>query len=97
MNSISTATWTDDRWTTAKVWLKEQLVSNRATITFEKTDGTLRTMRCSLMGADLPPLVESTDKPKRVRAENPDTLAVFDLDKGEWRSFRIRSIKTIEV
>lgn len=98
MNTIETVTWNEENWSTAKTWLRDQLRTNRATVTFEKVDGTLRTMSCSLRPEDLPPLVESTDdKPRRVRAENPDTLSVYDLEKSEWRSFRVRSIKSIQM
>lgn len=73
--------------------LKTTLRTNHATVIFEKADGTLRTMRCSLKSEDLPEAImkEST------RVENLDVLAVWDLDAGGWRSFRIDSIKSIEV
>lgn len=75
--------------------LKETLENGVATVTFEKTDGTLREMRCTLRADMLPKqlLREEGDASKRT---TPDTvLAVWDLDAGGWRSFRIDSIKNI--
>ena len=67
-----------DRYT-----LKETLFSGIATVTFEKADGSLREMRCTLQPTP--------------RKENLDVLAVWDIDAGGWRSFRMDSIKSIVV
>jgi hypothetical protein len=78
-----------DRYT-----LKETLTDGIATVTFEKADGSLREMRCTLQPSYLPPqlLQEGT-----TRKENLDVLAVWDIDAGGWRSFRMDSIKSITV
>lgn len=75
--------------------LKQTLQGNIATVVFEKADGTLREMRCTLQSDFLPPqlLQENTV----TRAENPNILSVWDIDNGGWRSFRIDSIKSITV
>lgn len=54
-------------------------------ITFTKADGTNRDLRCTLVESAIP-----TDKaPKGTGREAPSTTQrVFDLDKGEWRSFK---------
>jgi hypothetical protein len=57
---------------------------------FEKKDGTLRTMLCTLK--DVPPYERKTET---VRAENEEVLSVFDLEISEWRSFRIDSVREI--
>lgn len=67
------------------------LKSAVATVVFEKVDGTLRTMRCTLMEQYLP---EQTEK-KSGKTPNDTTLAVWDLDNGGWRSFRLDSIREI--
>ena len=72
--------------------VKAGLKSAVATVVFEKADGTIRTMRCTLMAEHLPILEEGH---KSTRPENDDVLAVWDLENGGWRSFRIDSIKTI--
>lgn len=65
-------------------------------VVFEKVDGTERVMNCTLQPSMLPDQmdVEEYISEKRV---NPDVLAVWDLDKGDWRSFRIDKIKEIEL
>lgn len=80
-----------DRYT-----LKETLVSGIATVTFEKADGSLREMRCTLQSTYLPQpqLLQEGMTPRK---ENLDTLAVWDIDAGGWRSFRMDSIKSIVV
>ena len=75
--------------------LKETLESGVATVTFEKVDGTLREMRCTLQSDILPKqlLREEGDASQRT---TPDTvLAVWDLDQGGWRSFRVDSVKNV--
>lgn len=73
--------------------LQESLRNGIYTIVFEKVNGEIREMRCTLGAAFLPPLVESENKaPKK---ENPDVLVVWDLDKEAWRSMRIDSIQTV--
>ncbi len=55
-------------------------------IEFTKNDGTTRAMKCTLMPEMLP--AQLVEEQPRQKAHNPDILAVFDLDKNEWRSFR---------
>jgi hypothetical protein len=80
-----------------KYELKQQLQGDIATVTFEKKDGTVRAMRCTLLAEYLPApegpqlLTEST------RQENDQVLSVWDIENGGWRSFRLDSIKSITV
>jgi len=70
-----------------KLWLSD----STAIVTFEKTDGSLREMNATLQPSYLPEVNEkSTKKPRK---ENPNVVAVWDVDKDAWRSFRIDSIK----
>lgn len=77
--------------------LKSTLKESIIVIDFEKKDGTIRSMRCTLMEQFLPTpsAYVPTDAPKR--KENPDVLAVWDLDINNWRSFRYDSIRAITV
>lgn len=57
------------------------------TVTFTKTDGTVREMNCTLK-EDISPKVEN---PK-----TSDTLCtVWDTDLSAWRSFKFENIKAI--
>ena len=64
-------------------------------ITFTKTDGTERRM----WATTLPKYIPEAFQPKgdsKVK-ENPNTIRCFDLDKQEWRSFRVDSVTSVTV
>lgn len=78
-----------------QTWVKDLLhdanVENLC-ITFTKSDGTDREMRCTLVESFIP-----TDKtPKGTGREAPTTTQrVFDVEKQEWRSFKWDSVKSV--
>lgn len=76
-------------------WLKSMLSVTEATVTFTKTDGTERVMKCTLEASKLPPVVVKEDTKSRKVSDNTKSLRVFDLEKNEWRSFSIKNIKKI--
>ena len=59
-------------------------------ITFTKVNGEESVMDCSLQ-EHIVPATKYTD-----RKQNEEGLPVFDINKGEWRSFRLDSITNIE-
>lgn len=66
--------------------LKAVLSMGESQIVFEKTDGTIRTLRCTRDKDIIPSdLVESTTK--SARAESTTSLPVYDTEKEGWRSF----------
>lgn len=72
--------------------LKDSIVM----IDFEKKDGTLRSMRCTLQEQFLPtPVYKDIETTKK--KENAEVLSVWDLDSNGWRSFRIESVKSVKV
>jgi hypothetical protein len=74
-------------------WLKGLLRSEKVKVTFTKKDGTDREMLCTLVSDKIP----SEKAPKNTgKSGSDDALAVFDLEKTEWRSFRWDSVKKIE-
>ena len=74
-------------------WIHGVLKMHETSITFTKKDGTERTMLCSLMENIIP----DEKKPKNVNRNKPqESIAVFDLEKQEWRSFRFDSVKSVE-
>lgn len=73
--------------------LKQTLQGSIATVVFEKADGTLREMRCTLRPEYLPP--QLLQEGAVARAENLSVLSVWDIENGGWRSFRMDSIKSI--
>lgn len=77
-------------------YLRDVLKENILLVTFTKKDGTIRTMRCTLK-ADLLPAQTDIEEQVQKKAPNPDALAVWDLEKAAWRSFRLDSILTFSV
>lgn len=62
-------------------------------ITFTKADGTERQLRCTLRED----LIPADKAPKGTsRAITETAQRAFDLDLGEWRSFRWESVKQVQ-
>lgn len=87
--------WSDEEWDDFRSWIKQLLQTTpEVRITFTKTDGSERVMRCTLDPSMLPAQeIKETKEPRRV---NTSVLPVFDIDLNAWRSFKIRSVKEIE-
>lgn len=74
-------------------WLGGVLKTNKVSLTFIKKDGTERKMSCTL----LENLIPQEFAPKNSgKTKSEESLAVFDLEKQGWRSFRWDSVKRIE-
>ncbi len=73
--------------------IKKLLQDNTLSVLFTKKDGTQRTMLCTL-NTDLLPVADKKegDEVKKEKKQNEESLAVWDLEKNAWRSFRIDSI-----
>jgi len=75
--------------------IKDSILSmlrqGEAEVVFTKVDGTERTMRCTLHESHLPERdPEAADKPRRIRPEG--LIAVWDLEKQDWRSISIPTV-----
>lgn len=78
--------------------LLEDLRKNVVAVYFTKVDGSKREMRCTLMPSLLPPnYVNEQAEEQEFHDKNPAVLAVWDVMKGGWRSFRIDSIEYVQV
>ena len=71
-----------------------KLKQSRATVVFVKADGTDRVMYCTLHKDYLPETIDIEEYISNKRA-NEEVLAVWDLEKKDWRSFRIDSVTSI--
>jgi len=82
-----------------KYELKEILSNTVSTVIFTKIDGTERELKCTLLPEYLPakPVVGGQQLLTEAlpRKENPDTLAVWDMERNGWRSFRTDSVKAV--
>ena len=73
-------------------WLLGVLKQGNVTLTFGKKDGSERVMFATLDEKIVPKYEKKTD---RERKKSLESMSVFDLDKNEWRSFRLDSLKQI--
>jgi translation elongation factor P/translation initiation factor 5A len=74
-------------------WLKEQLDKGPVIVTFTKKDGTERIMPCTTNHEIIAVKGKSAD----YLYQASETLTVFDLEKNDWRSFQLSSVKEIEL
>lgn len=87
----------DDQNKMDPVALRDLLTHNICTVTFQKVNGVLRDMPCTLR-SDLLPAVqvtENTDKPERKQSDA--TLSVWCTDAAGWRSFRYDSVHKVVI
>lgn len=74
--------------------LKNSLRAKVGTVTFTKQNGDERIMRCTLQESVLP---AQTDLEESIQKKAPtDSLAVWDLDKNAWRSFRYDTVISVQ-
>ena len=88
-------------------WTESLLRNGPVTVEFVKSDGTLRTMRCtldqSLIDAPMPmPTGLGLTDPKiptrtQTRTRDIHVQTVWDLEAQQWRSFRYDRLKNITV
>lgn len=86
--------WSDEEWGAFDAWLRSMLRSETVTVTFTKSDGTERVMRCTLQPSVLPPV---TVKEGATRKSPTSSIAVWDLDVAGWRSFTLRSVRSVKL
>lgn len=94
-----------------KIAMKDYLRSGSATVIFEKADGTMRTMVCTLNGdiiteampqKETVPISEILQndlvavQSKELRPEYPNVISVWDIEKNDWRSIRLDRIKSLD-
>lgn len=73
-------------------WLVNLLNTGTWTVKFTKKDGTERKMLCTLQENAIPEEKKSKNTGK---AKNDEVIPVFDIEKQEWRSFRVDSIVSV--
>ena len=79
---------------TAKGWIKGLLKDGVVTVTFTKSDGTERVMKCTLkddiISEHWTPKIEGSQ-----HKHSEEALPVFDVESKGWRSFRFDSIREV--
>ena len=74
--------------------IRSQLQHSVMTVKFIKNDGSVREMICTLLESLAIPYEKKTDKQK---PENDEVLAVWDVEKHAWRSFRVNTVLSVDV
>lgn len=69
--------------------LKRLLKKHKLYVQFEKKDGTIRDMKCTLAENAIPSHLKPTSE---TYTESLHAIRVFDIEKNEWRSFRYNSV-----
>lgn len=72
--------------------IRDALHTGICVVTFTKKNGEERVMSCTLNEEFLPEQIDLEEAIQK-KKPNPDVLAVWDTDIGEWRSFRWDSVK----
>ena len=72
-------------WT--KESISEELRKGILDIQFVKKDGSLREMRCTLKEEYI-----TKSEAKGIKKDNPDVVAVWDIDNAGWRSFIVKQL-----
>lgn len=82
------------------VFTKENLTSllldNVVTVTFTKTNGEERVMKCTLLSEYIPNAATANQVLIR-ETTSSNNVSVWDLESNGWRSFRVASVKNVSV
>lgn len=71
------------------------LVEGNALVNFTKKDGTERVMLCTLVNIPSEKLPKAVDPEDEVQYSK-EAIRVFDIEKQDWRSFRLDAINSIK-
>lgn len=74
-----------------KKWVIGVLRDGEVSVDFEKADGSMRSMRCTLEESYLPVSVNTRTQ----KRDNEDVCVVWDCNQQAWRSFRWDRLKRI--
>ena len=73
--------------------IEKMLKDNVCKVEFTKINGDKRLMTCTLMEDHLPPAKKADPlSQKKIRAINPEVLSVWDIERKDWRGFRVANV-----
>ncbi len=70
----------------------EQLQAQVCRVVFKKINGEERDMSCTLMENVLPKATKDPLSQKKVRAVNEAVIVAWDVNKDDFRSFRVENV-----
>ena len=74
----------------------ELLQDSIVEVKFTKKDGTERVLNCTLSKQIVPPPSKDPITQTKVRTINEALIVAWDVDKNDWRSFRVDSVISFE-
>lgn len=80
-----------------KSTMKAILKENICQIVFIKKDGTERTMRATLNAKLIPQTEDDPKKTPKKKVANDEIIRCYDVEKSDWRCFRIDSVKSFKI
>ena len=69
-----------------------QLRERDCRVIFKKANGDERDMLCTLREDAIPDWSSDTNTKSESKGYSQDAIRVIDVNKGEWRSFRVDSV-----
>lgn len=78
-------------------YLKSMLAEDILLVTFTKKNGDSREMYCTLQDEFVPEHKKYFSENNSIRKKSLEVLAAFDMEKADWRSFRMDSITAFEI
>lgn len=95
--AVNLQTMEPDQIPQFREWLNGMLKLGIVTVTFAKSDGTMREMRATLDRAHIPTQPIKEDTEPKTRKTNADVLAVWSVDDSDWRSFRLDRVQRVQL
>ena len=81
-----------------KETIANMLRDSVVTVTFTKVDGSERVMKCTLMSEYVPATGNSASNQVLLQETgNDNNISVWDVEANGWRSFRVGSVKSVQV
>jgi len=76
----------------SKIYVERELRTGPCVVVFEKLNGDLRPMTCTLDSRYITEDPEDNYRSTQKSAKSNDVVAVFDMENEQWRSFRLDSV-----
>jgi len=73
--------------------MRDKLLTNVCEVTFTKVNGDERIMTCTLLDDKIP----EEFKPKGSRKPYVGVISAFDINAGDWRSFKSDNVKRFHI
>jgi len=82
----------DGTMTFDRAWMIEQLRQRDCRVIFTKANGEERDMVCTLREDVIPASSSDNNTEPKTKGYSDSAIRVIDVNKGEWRSFRVDSV-----